>query len=80
MDSIDLPVQGNIPPWLHGSLLRIGPSWFGDNPSKASVHWFDGLSMLHAFEIKSNRILYYVGRKTMGVSPWMKIPESSFSC
>jgi len=58
-DPIELSVKGDIPPWLHGTLLRVGPSWFGDIPSDASLHWFDGLSMLHAFEINDNNILYY---------------------
>lgn len=55
----ELTVKGNIPPWLHGTLLRVGPSWFGNNPPEGSLHWFDGLSMLHAFEINNNKILYY---------------------
>lgn len=58
-DPIELDVEGKLPTWLQGTLLRVGPSWFGDNPPEASLHWFDGLSMLHAFDISDNKILYY---------------------
>lgn len=41
-------VEGALPAWLHGSLVRTGPARFqaGD---VALRHWFDGLAMLHAF-------------------------------
>jgi beta,beta-carotene 9',10'-dioxygenase len=55
---IELPVEGNIPTWLNGTLLRNGPSWFGYNPSEASMHWFDGLAMLHGFKIENNKVFY----------------------
>ena len=43
-----LPVHGQLPPWLRGSLLRTGPAkWeVGD---RTMNHWFDGLAMLHRF-------------------------------
>jgi len=54
----ELPVEGDIPSWLNGTLVRNGPSWFGYNPSEASMHWFDGLAMLHGFKIENNRVFY----------------------
>ena len=57
-NSVELPVEGNIPGWLQGTLYRVGPSWFGYNPSEASMHWFDGLSMLHGFKIDNNKVVY----------------------
>ena len=49
-------IQGKIPAWLSGTLLRNGPAKFqvGDN----RVGWFDGLAMLHAFEFTPQQVLY----------------------
>jgi beta,beta-carotene 9',10'-dioxygenase len=57
-NSIELPVEGHIPDWLQGTLYRIGPSWYGYNPSVASMHWFDGISMVHGFKIENNKVIY----------------------
>lgn len=48
-----LPIAGSFPTWLEGTLLRNGPAQFevGDD---AYRHWFDGLAMLHAFQIHGN--------------------------
>jgi len=48
-----LPIEGSFPGWLQGTLLRNGPAQFevGDD---AYRHWFDGLAMLHAFQIDGN--------------------------
>jgi carotenoid cleavage dioxygenase-like enzyme len=53
----ELDVQGEIPRWLGGSLLRTGPAKFevGD---KAMRHWFDGLAMLHRFTVADGRVGY----------------------
>lgn len=53
----DLPVEGRLPEWLQGSLLRTGPAKFevGDRPL---AHWFDGLAMLHRFSFAGGRISY----------------------
>jgi beta,beta-carotene 9',10'-dioxygenase len=52
-----LPVQGQLPPWLHGSLIRTGPAkWeVGD---RAMNHWFDGLAMLHRFSFADGEVSY----------------------
>jgi carotenoid cleavage dioxygenase-like enzyme len=52
-----LPVQGELPPWLQGSLLRTGPAkWeVGD---RAMNHWFDGFAMLHRFSFGDGDVSY----------------------
>jgi beta,beta-carotene 9',10'-dioxygenase len=52
-----LPVRGELPPWLQGSLLRTGPAkWeVGD---RAMNHWFDGLAMLHRFSFGDGDVSY----------------------
>src|SRR5919108_283239 len=47
--SVDgLPVEGELPPWLRGSLIRTGPARFEAN-GRSLNHWFDGQAMLHRF-------------------------------
>jgi beta-carotene 15,15'-monooxygenase len=53
----DLAVEGSLPDWLSGTLIRNGPGAFdlGD----ASVdHWFDGLAMLHRFGFGDGGVRY----------------------
>jgi beta,beta-carotene 9',10'-dioxygenase len=50
-------VQGTIPTWLSGTLLRNGPAKFSVGGEKR-VNWFDGLAMLHAFEFTPQEVLY----------------------
>jgi carotenoid cleavage dioxygenase-like enzyme len=52
-----LPVTGELPEWLSGSLLRTGPAKFeaGDNQYR---HWFDGLAMLHRYTFGDGRVAY----------------------
>lgn len=53
----DIPVDGRMPPWLEGVLLRNGPALFeiGEQPLN---HWFDGLAMLHGFGFADGRVSY----------------------
>lgn len=56
--SVDrLPLRGEVPAWLDGSLVRTGPARFeiGDRPLR---HWFDGLAMLHAFTFDAGEVGY----------------------
>jgi len=56
--SIDrLPIQGKIPDWLSGTLIRNGPGTFqvGEQHYR---HWFDGLAMLHKFSILNGEVAY----------------------
>jgi len=53
----ELPVEGTVPDWLSGSLVRNGPGAF--ELGGASVdHWFDGLAMLHRFTFDDGRVTY----------------------
>lgn len=40
-----LPLEGDLPHWLRGTLLRTGPATF-EAPSATIEHWFMGLAML----------------------------------
>jgi beta,beta-carotene 9',10'-dioxygenase len=44
-----LPVRGELPEWLAGTLIRNGPAMF-DHAGRSFRHWFDGQAMLHRFE------------------------------
>ncbi|HEU0023618.1 MAG TPA: carotenoid oxygenase family protein [Thermoleophilaceae bacterium] len=52
-----LPVDGHMPKWLAGTLVRNGPAQYevGD---RTFNHWFDGLGMLHAFTLSRGRVGY----------------------
>ena len=55
LPSIDL--DGKLPRWLTGTLLRNGPALFEIGEEKFN-HWFDGLAMLHAFSFQGGRVSY----------------------
>ena len=52
-----LPVQGKIPDWLQGTLIRNGPGTFQVGQSSYR-HWFDGLAMLHKFSFANGQVSY----------------------
>ncbi|PIK51020.1 putative beta,beta-carotene 15,15'-monooxygenase [Apostichopus japonicus] len=47
----------NIPEWLTGSLIRVGPGKFTVGPQKFK-HWFDGMAVLHKFSFKQGAVFY----------------------
>ncbi|WP_135826251.1 carotenoid oxygenase family protein [Halorussus ruber] len=47
-DDLALDMEGEIPAWLSGSLVRNGPGQFEVGGERVE-HWFDGLAMLHKF-------------------------------
>eukprot|EP01094_Clydonella_sp_ATCC50884_P009123 TRINITY_DN18656_c0_g1_i1.p1 TRINITY_DN18656_c0_g1~~TRINITY_DN18656_c0_g1_i1.p1 ORF type:complete len:522 (+),score=198.22 TRINITY_DN18656_c0_g1_i1:143-1708(+) len=56
LDAINLPVDGVIPPELHGEFVRNGP-----NPKyvpKGGYHWFDGDGMLHGVRMSRHGVNY----------------------
>ena len=53
----NIPVDGRLPDWLNGVLLRNGPALFEIGEQKLN-HWFDGLAMLHAFAFGDGRVSY----------------------
>lgn len=56
-ENVSLDIQGKIPLWIEGELIRNGPGTFrvGDEHYR---HWFDGLAMLHKFSIKAGKVGY----------------------
>ena len=52
-----LPVSGELPAWLSGSLLRTGPAKF-EAGTQSYRHWFDGLAMLHRFTFGDGAVSY----------------------
>ncbi len=53
----NLPVQGQIPTWLSGTLIRNGPGAFQIGQQHYR-HWFDGLAMLHRFVFQGGQVSY----------------------
>jgi beta,beta-carotene 9',10'-dioxygenase len=52
-----LPLRGELPDWLQGSLIRTGPvKW--EVGSRTMNHWFDGLAMLHRFSFDGGSVSY----------------------
>lgn len=70
----DLSVQGQLPSWLQGTLIRNGPAkfHFGD---KTISHWFDGLAMLHAFAFKQGKVSYR--NKFLRSTPFFQATEKN---
>lgn len=52
-----LPVAGDVPAWLSGTLVRNGPAQY-EVGEEEYRHWFDGLAMLHAFGFEDRRVSY----------------------
>jgi len=53
----DLPVEGALPDWLSGTLIRNGPAQFEVGEQDYN-HWFDGHAMLHAFRVDGGAVAY----------------------
>jgi carotenoid cleavage dioxygenase-like enzyme len=52
-----LPLEGTLPKWLEGSLIRTGPARW-EVGSRTMNHWFDGLAMLHRFAFSGGSVSY----------------------
>ena len=52
-----LTVEGTIPEWLSGSLVRNGPGKF-DAGGQRLTHWFDGLAMLRKYDFADGQVRY----------------------
>ncbi|HET6373798.1 MAG TPA: carotenoid oxygenase family protein, partial [Candidatus Polarisedimenticolia bacterium] len=48
--AIPAVIEGNIPDWLRGEVVRTCPAIFESGEWRAH-HWFDGLGMIYAFRI-----------------------------
>ena len=53
----ELAVEGKIPHWLVGSLIRNTPAQF-EIGAQQYRHWFDGLAMLYSFTFENGRVSY----------------------
>ena len=52
-----LPLEGRLPDWLQGSLVRTGPAKW-EVGRQTMNHWFDGFAMLHRFGIADGEVSY----------------------
>jgi beta,beta-carotene 9',10'-dioxygenase len=52
-----LAVEGELPGWLEGSLIRTGPAKW-EVGERTMNHWFDGYAMLHRFSISGGLVSY----------------------
>lgn len=53
----ELESSGSIPKWINGCFYRNGPGLL--KTSNASFkHWFDGLAIIHQFDIKEGKVYY----------------------
>ena len=52
-----LPLQGRLPEWLSGTLVRVTPAVL-DVGGASLRHWFDGLAMLNAFGVRDGHVSY----------------------
>jgi beta,beta-carotene 9',10'-dioxygenase len=48
----ELVVEGTIPQWLVGSLIRTTPAQY-EIGKRSYRHWFDGLAMLYSFTFEN---------------------------
>jgi len=46
-----IPVTGDLPEWLDGTLIRNGPGAFSFPDGSDVDHWFDGFAMLYRFTL-----------------------------
>ena len=67
-----LTPKGTIPKWLSGTLVRNGPIVVTVN-GETNEHWFDGLAMLHAFDIHDGKVVY--GNKFLRSEAYYKVFE-----
>jgi carotenoid cleavage dioxygenase-like enzyme len=52
-----LTIEGSVPTWLDGTLVRNGPAHFDTAAGRVS-HWFDGLAMLRRFAFHDGAVGY----------------------
>jgi len=53
----ELPVNGELPGWLSGALVRNGPGAF-ELGGERVTHWFDGLAMLRRYGFDDGTVSY----------------------
>lgn len=70
LDEVDLPVTGQIPPYVTGLLFRNGPGLYEVTHKNGETtqfnHWFDGIATVHRFRIDGgDGTVSYKNRRTM---------------
>lgn len=68
-----LQIQGTIPEWLSGTLLRNGPAKFTSGDTSV-VNWLDGLAMIHAFSFSKGKVSY--ANKFLKSDDYNKVKET----
>lgn len=53
----ELPIEGTIPPWLEGTLVRNGPAKFEFGKRRYNT-WLDGMAMLNKFSFNGGTVSY----------------------
>jgi carotenoid cleavage dioxygenase-like enzyme len=53
--SFDARLEGELPAWLRGDLVRTAPAVF-ERGGWHAEHWFDGLGLLYGFQIEQGRV------------------------
>ncbi|KAJ7986097.1 hypothetical protein DPEC_G00347270 [Dallia pectoralis] len=56
-DPVKAEVKGNLPSWLHGTLLRNGPGMFTIGKTTYN-HWFDGMALMQSFTFQDGEVIY----------------------
>jgi carotenoid cleavage dioxygenase len=56
VDALDLVVEGELPPDLHGTYVRNGPN--PRFPDDTGYHWFEGDGMLHSVRLDGSSASY----------------------
>ena len=56
-EPIDTKIEGEIPDWIEGTLVRVGPGKFEWGNSHYN-HWFDGEAILNRFQIKDGKVQF----------------------
>ncbi|CAN9498320.1 unnamed protein product [Ophioblennius macclurei] len=56
-EPVKAEVQGSVPSWLQGTLIRNGPGLFSVG-NQGYNHWFDGMSLIHSFTFKDGEVSY----------------------
>ena len=73
-----LPVEGSMPDWLSGSLLRNGPGAF--ETGEASVeHWFDGLAMVTRYTLDGTADAVAYRNRFLRTDAYERARDGSFS-
>lgn len=55
VEAKQLQLQGTLPAWLTGKLIRTGPALF-EVGEQTYRHWFDGLAMLRKFSFEAGQV------------------------